>query len=123
MCSSDLAAQIVEEEGPSRDSDTNASGESGEEEFGAGESDGDGDSGEDGRTMVEVCQAWSPMHHAQQRGTMRELPSEALRVLARAAEGGRGRQRWATGVPEGEGGGGKSDEGHVEEGQEGPHTR
>ena len=118
-----VTAQIVEEEGPSRDGDTNAGGESGEGEFGAGESDRDGDSGEDGRTVLEVCQARSPMHHAQRRGTMRELPSEALWVLACAAEGGRGRQRWAVGVPEGKGGGGESDEGHVEEGQEGPHTR
>ena len=39
---------------------------------------------------------------------MRELPSEALQVLARAAEGGRGSQRWTVGVPEGEGGRGES---------------
>ena len=64
------------------------------------------------------------MRHAQQQGTMRKLPSEALWVLARAAEGGRGRQRWTVGVPEGEGGGGESaGKGGVEEGQEGPHIR
>ena len=57
--------------------------------------------------MLEVCQAQSPMHHAQQWGMMQELPSEALQVLTRAAEGGRGRQRWAIGVPEGKGGGGE----------------
>ena len=102
-----VAAQIVKEEGPSRDGDTNAGGESGQGGFGAGESGGDGDCGEYGRTMLEVCQARSPMHHAQWQGTMRELPSEALWVLARAAEGGRGRQRWAVGVPEGEGGRGE----------------
>ena len=65
-----VAAQIVEEEGPSRDGDTNASGESGQGGFGAGESGGDGDHGEYRRIMLEVCQAQSPMHHAQQRSLM-----------------------------------------------------
>ena len=49
------AAQVVEEEGPSRDGDTNASGESGQGGFSAGESGGDGDHGEYRRTMLEVC--------------------------------------------------------------------
>ena len=49
-----VATQIVEEEGPSRDGDTNAGRGSGQEEFGAGESGGDGDCGEYGRTMLEV---------------------------------------------------------------------
>ena len=48
-----VAAQIVEEEGPSRDGDTNASRESGEGEFSAGESEGD--RGEYGRTVLEMC--------------------------------------------------------------------
>ena len=48
------------------------------------------------------------MHHAQRQGTMRELLSEAQRVLARATEGGRGSQRWTVGLPEGEGGRGES---------------
>ena len=48
-----VAAQIVEEEGPSRYGDTNAGGESGEGEFGAGESEGD--RGEYGRTVLEMC--------------------------------------------------------------------
>ena len=47
-------AQIVKEEGPSRDGNTNASGESGQGGFGAGESGGVGDCGEYGRTMLEV---------------------------------------------------------------------
>ena len=50
-----ITAQIIEEEGPSRDSDTNASRESGQGEFGAGESDGDEDCGEYERTVLEVC--------------------------------------------------------------------
>ena len=49
-----VATQIVEEEGPSRDGDTNAGGESGQGGFSAGESGGDGDRGEYGRTMLEV---------------------------------------------------------------------
>ena len=49
-----VTAQIVEEEGPSRDGDTNAGGESGQGEFGAGESGGDGDCGEYRRTVLEV---------------------------------------------------------------------
>ena len=71
MCSSDLvAAQIVEEEGPSRDGDTNASGESGQGEFGSGESGGDGDCGEHGEPMLEVCEAQDAVHHAQRWGTV-----------------------------------------------------
>ena len=49
-----VAAKIVEEEGPSRDSNTNAGGESGQGGFGAGESGGDGDCGEYRRTVLEV---------------------------------------------------------------------
>ena len=52
-----VAAQIVEEEGPSRDGDTNAGGESGQEGFGAGEPGGDGDWGEHGKPVLEVCEA------------------------------------------------------------------
>ena len=65
-----VAAQIVEEEGPSRDGDTNAGGESGEEELGAGESDGDGDSGEHGEPVLEVCEAQDGVHRAQRRSMM-----------------------------------------------------
>ena len=108
-----VTTQIVEEEGPSRDGDTNTGGESG----------GDGDSGEHGEPMLEVCETPSQMRCAQWGSTMRELLSEALWVLARAAEGSHGRQRWTVGVPAGEGGGGESDEGNVEKGQEGPHSR
>ena len=72
--------------------------------------------------MLEVRQALSRMHHAQRRSMMRELPNEALQVLACATKGGRGRERWTFGVPAGEGGGGESDEGDVKEGQEGPHS-
>ena len=117
-----VTAQIVKEEGMHRDSDTNASRESGSGEFGAGESGGGGECGEHGKTMLEVHQALSQMHHAQQRGTMRELPSETLWVFAHAAEGGHGRQRWIIGVPTDEGGDGKSDERGHEEGQEGHHV-
>ena len=49
-----VATQIIEEEGPSRDSDTNTGGESGQGGFGAGKSGGDGDCGEYGRTVLEV---------------------------------------------------------------------
>ena len=118
-----VATQIVKEEGPSRDGDTNTGKESGQGEFGAGESGGDGDCREYGRTMLEVHQAPSTMHHAQWWGTMRELPSKALWVFARAAEGGHGRQRWTVGVPTDEGNCGESDEGGFEEGQEGHHIR
>ena len=52
-----VTAQIVEEEGLSRDSDTNAGGESGQGRFGAGESGGDGDCGEHGFPVLEVRQA------------------------------------------------------------------
>ena len=73
--------------------------------------------------MLEVRETPSQMHCAQQGSMMRELPSEALRVLARAAKGSRGRQRWTFGVPAGEGGGGKPGKRGVKEGQEGPHIR
>ena len=59
-----VAAQIVEEEGTSRDGDANASRESGSGEFSAGECR------EHGETMLEVHQALSTMHHAQQQGSM-----------------------------------------------------
>ena len=118
-----IAAQIVEEESQSRDGDTNASGESGEGGFGAGESGGDGDCSEHGKPMLEVHETPSRMRRAQQGSTMRELLSEALRVLACATEGSRGRQRWTFGVPAGKGSGGKPGERGVEEGQEGPHIR
>ena len=52
-----VAAQIVEEEGPSRDCDTNAGGESGQGEFGSGESGGDRDCGEHSEPVLEVCEA------------------------------------------------------------------
>ena len=54
---------------------------------------------------------------------MRELPSEALWVLARAAKGGRGKQRWIFRVPAGKASGGKPGERGVEEGQEGHRIR
>ena len=50
-----VTAQIIKEEGLSRDGDTNASGESGQGGFGAGESGGDGDHWEYGRTVLEMC--------------------------------------------------------------------
>ena len=49
-----IATQIIKEEGLSRDGDTNAGRESGQGEFHAGESGGDGDCGEYGRTVLEV---------------------------------------------------------------------
>ena len=52
-----VAAQIVEEEGPSRDSNTNTGGESGQGGFGAGEPGGDGDWGEHGKPVLEGCEA------------------------------------------------------------------
>ena len=73
--------------------------------------------------MLEVRETPSQMCRAQRGSTMQELPSEALQVLARAAEGSHGRQRWTFRVPAGEGGGGKPGERGVEEGQEGPHIR
>ena len=118
-----VATQIVEEEGLSRDGNTNADRESGEGELSAGESGGDGDSSEHGEPVLEVCETPSRMCRAQRGSTMRELPSKALRVLTHEAEGSRGRQRWTVRVPAGEGSGGQSDEGNVEEGQEGPHSR
>ena len=63
------------------------------------------------------------MHCAQQWGMMQELPSEALWVCTRAAEGGHGRQRWTVRVPTDKGDGGEPDEGGVEEAQEGHHIR
>ena len=52
---------------------------------------------------------------------MQELLSKALWVFARAAEGGRWRQRWTVGVSTDEGGGGEQDERGHEKGQEGHH--
>ena len=54
----------------SGDGDTNAGGESGSGEFGAGESGGAGECGEHGETVLEVRQAPSTMHRAQQWGLM-----------------------------------------------------
>ena len=65
-----VATQIVEEERPSRDGDTNASGESGEGELGAGESDGDGDSGEHGEPVLEMHKTQDGVHRDQRRSTM-----------------------------------------------------
>ena len=50
-----VAAQIIKEEGLSRDGNTTAGGESGQGEFGAGESGGGGDYGEHGEPVLEVC--------------------------------------------------------------------
>ena len=63
-----VAAQIVEEEGPSRDGDTNAGAESGQREFSPGESGGDGECGEHGEPVLEVCEAQDGVHRAQRRG-------------------------------------------------------
>ena len=65
-----VTAQIVKEEGPSRDGDTNAGRESGEGELGAGESGGDGDRCEHGESVLEVCEAQDGVHRAQRRGTV-----------------------------------------------------
>ena len=65
-----IATQIVEEESPSRDGDTNAGGESGQGEFSAGESGGGGDCGEHGEPMLEVCETQGCVHCAQRWGTM-----------------------------------------------------
>ena len=65
-----VATQIVEEESQSRDSNTNASGESGQGGFGTGESGGDGDCSEHGEPVLEVCEAQDCVHRAQRRGTM-----------------------------------------------------
>ena len=65
-----VATQIVEEEGPSRDGDTNAGGESGQGEFSAGESGGDGDCSEHSEPMLEVRETQDGMHCAQRWGMM-----------------------------------------------------
>ena len=65
-----IAAQIVEEEGPSRDGNTNAGGESGQGGFDAGESGGDGDWCEHGEPVLEVCETQGRVHRAQRRGMM-----------------------------------------------------
>ena len=65
-----IATQIVEEEGPSRDRDTNAGGEPGQGEFGSGEPGGDGDCGEHCEPVLEVCEAQDGVHRAQRRSTM-----------------------------------------------------
>ena len=54
-----VAAQIVEEEGPSRDGDTNTGGESG----------GDGDCGEHSKPMLEVCEAQDGVKTVRQSTT------------------------------------------------------
>ena len=58
-----VATQIIEEEGMSRDSNTNTSGESGSGEFSVGESGRAGDCGEHRETMLEVHQALGTVHH------------------------------------------------------------
>ena len=50
-----VAAQIIKEEGLSMDGSTNAGGESGQGGFGAGESGRNGNCGEYGRTVLEMC--------------------------------------------------------------------
>ena len=65
-----IAAQIIEEEGLSRDGDTTTGGESGKGELGAGESDGDGDSGEHSEPMLEMHKTQDGVHRAQRRSTM-----------------------------------------------------
>ena len=63
-----VATQIVEEEGLSMDGDTNAGGKSGQGEFGSGESGGDGDCSEHGKSVLEVCEAQDGVHRAQWQG-------------------------------------------------------
>ena len=63
-----VATQIIEEEGPSRDGDTNAGRESGQGEFSARESGGGGDCGEHSEPMLEVCETQGGVHRAQQWG-------------------------------------------------------
>ena len=65
-----IAAQIIEEEGLSRDGDTTTGGESGKGELGAGESGGDGDSGEHGEPVLEMHKTQDCVHHAQRRSMM-----------------------------------------------------
>ena len=65
-----ITTQIVKQEGLSRDGNTNASGEPGQGRFGAGEPGGDGDWGEHGEPMLEVCETQGGVHHAQQWGTV-----------------------------------------------------
>ena len=65
-----IATEDVEKAGTSRDSDTNTGGESGAGEFGAGESGRVGECREQGKAMLEVCEAQSQMHRAQWWGTM-----------------------------------------------------
>ena len=86
-----IATEGVEKEGTSGDSNTNAGWESDAGEFSAGESGRVRECGEHGKTVLEVCQAPSRMRCAKRQSMMRELPSEALWVLAHAAKRGRGR--------------------------------
>ena len=65
-----VAAQIIKEEGPSRDGDTNAGGESGEGELGAGESGGDRHCGEHGEPVLEVHETQDGVHRAQRWSMM-----------------------------------------------------
>ena len=65
-----VTTQIVEEEGPSRDGDTNTGRESGQGEFGAGESGGDRHCGEHGEPMLEVHETQDGVHRAQWQGMM-----------------------------------------------------
>ena len=65
-----VAAQIVKEEGPTRDGNTNAGGESSEGEFSAGESGGDRDCSEYSEPVLEVHQTQDVVHCAQWQSTM-----------------------------------------------------
>ena len=65
-----VTAEGVKKEGTSGDGNTNAGRESDAGEFGAGESGRVGECGEHGKTMLEVHQAPSRMHRAQQWSTM-----------------------------------------------------
>ena len=113
-----VAAEDVEKEGTSGDSDTNASGESG-----AGEPGRVGECREHGKTVLEVCETPNGVHHTQWWNSMRELLGETLWVFTRAAEGGCGREMWTIGVPTDKGSGGESNKGVGKEGQEGHYVR
>ena len=65
-----VAAQIIKEVSQSRDGNTNTGRESGQGEFGAGESGGGGDCSEHSEPVLEVCETQDCVHRAQRQGTM-----------------------------------------------------
>ena len=115
-----IATKDIEEEGPCGNGDTDASRESGEGKFGAGESGRVREYMEHGKAVREVHQAPDTVCGVWGWSLMQELLGKTLWVFACACEGGGRWQRWAIGVAAGKGGGQELDK---KEGEEASYPR